>query len=120
MSKSSAITVGSDFYSHKELNQLLDDFPIQINGWILEKNKSHSYLYYEKAFGLSDPLMTLRDPWNRSIRSWIYYTDDNPTIWQTRKADHPSRNAMFMPTAPKKATAYAYTSINNKWMFLYV
>ena len=54
----------------------------------------------------------IRD-WNRSIRPWIYYTDDNPTIWQTRKAEHPSRNAMFMPTAPKKATAYAFISINN-------
>ena len=42
-------------------------------------------MYYEKAFGLSDPLMTLRDPWNRPIRPWIYYTDDNPTIWQYRK-----------------------------------
>ena len=34
----------------------------------------------KKAFGLSDPLLTLRDPWNRSIRPWIYYTEDNPTM----------------------------------------
>ncbi len=119
MSKSNAIMVGSDFYSHKELKQLIIDFPIQINGWILEKNKNHSYFYYEKAFGLSDPLMTLRDPWNRSIRPWVYYTDDNHTIWQNRKAEHPSRNAMFRPEAPI-ASHYAYTSINNKWVFLYV
>ena len=120
MSNLSGIMVGSDFYSHKELKQLIVDFPIQVNGWICDVNKTHMYLYYEKAFGLDDPLMTLRDPWNRSIRPWTYYTDDNPTIWQSRKAEHPSRNAMFMPTAPKKASHYAYTSINNKWIFLYV
>ncbi len=120
MSNSSAVTAGSDFYSHKELKQLIIDYPFKVNGWIVDETKGHPYLYYEKAFGLSDPLFTLRDPWNRSIRPWIYYTDDNPTIWQTRKAEHPSRNAMFMPTAPKKASAYAFTSINNKWMFLYV
>ena len=113
------VTVGSDIYSFKELKQLIIDFPIKVNGWVVKENKGHCYLYYEKAFGLSDPLMTLRDPWNRPIRPWIYYTDDNPTIWQYRKAEHPSRNAMFMPTADK-ASAYAYTSINNKWMFLYV
>ena len=120
MSNTNAIMVGSDFYSYKELKQLVIDFPTQSKWMDFEKNKSHSYFYYEKAFGLSDPLMTLRDPWNRVIRPWIYYTDDNPTIWQNRKADHPSRNAMFMPTAPKTASHYAYTSINNKWMFLYV
>ena len=117
---SSSITVGSNLYSFDELKQLIIDYPIQVSGWILKQNKSHSYLYYEKAFGLSDPLFTLRDPWNRSIRPWIYYTDDNPTVWQSRKAEHPSRNAMFMPTAPSKSSHYAYTSINDKWMFLYV
>jgi hypothetical protein len=120
MSNLSGIMVGSDFYSHKELKQLIIDFPMQENGWICDVNKTHMYLYYEKSFGLSDPLLTLRDPWNRSIRPWIYYADDNPTIWQMRKAEHPSRNAMFMPTAPRFAVAYAYTSINNKWIFLYV
>ena len=120
MSNSNAITVGSDVYSFKELKQLIIDFPIKVNVWIVKENKGHSYLYYEKAFGLDDPLLTLRDPWNRSIRPWLYYNDDNPTIWQNRKAEHPSRNAMFHPHAPKKASHYAYTSINNKWMFLYV
>ena len=119
MSKSNAIVVGSDFYSFKELKQLVIDFPMKVNGWVLQKNKSHSYFYYEKSFGLSDPLMTLRDPWDRVIRPWVYYTDDNHTIWQNRKADHPSRNAMFSPNAPI-ASHYAYTSINNKWLFLYV
>ena len=52
MSKSNAIMVGSDFYSYKELKQLIVDFPIQVNGWICDVNKTHMYLYYEKAFGL--------------------------------------------------------------------
>ena len=117
---SSAILVTNDFYSLEELKQLVVDYPVKVFGWVVNQNKKHSYLYYEPAFGLNDPLLTLRDPWNRSIRPWLYYIDDNPSIWQNRKTEHPSRNAMFHPHAPKKASHYAYTSINNKWMILYV
>ena len=119
MSNLTGIMVGSDFYSYKELKQLIIDYPIQVNGWICDVNKTHMYLYYEKAFGMHSTFTDYVDPWNRSIRPWIYYTDDNPTIWQSRKAEHPSRNAMFSPNAPT-ASHYAYTSINNKWIFLYV
>ena len=59
MSNSNAVTGGSDFYSHKELKQLIIDYPFKVNGWIVDENKGHPYLYYEKAFGLSDPLLTL-------------------------------------------------------------
>ena len=117
---SSSLMVANNFYSLSELKQLVVDYPVKVFGWVVQQNKNHCYLYYEPEFGLNDPLLTLRDPWNRVIRPWLYYTDDNPTIWQNRKAEHPSRNAMFHPFAPKKSGHYAYTSINNKWMILYV
>ena len=41
------VTVGSDIYSFKELKQLIIDFPIKVNGWVVKENKGHCYLYYE-------------------------------------------------------------------------
>ena len=48
MSNSNA---ANDFYSHKELKQLIIDYPFKVNGWIVDKTRT-PYLYYEKAFGL--------------------------------------------------------------------
>ena len=108
MSNTNAIMVGNDVYTFAELRQLIIDYPFKVNGWIIEQNKGHTYLYYEKAFGLSDPLLTLRDPWNRSIRPWIYYTDDNPTIWQTRKAEHPSQKCNVHANCSKESKCVCF------------
>lgn len=114
------IMVGSDFYNYDELLELTQKHSVVDSAWKVYVNKTHMYVFFEKEFSLADPLATKLDPWNRPIRPWIYYEDDNPSIWQNRNDQHPSRNSMFMPTAPTQATHMAYTSIHNKWIFLYV
>ena len=118
--KTEPILVGSDHYNYDELLELIKEHPIVVPGWKVDVNKTHMYLVHIDELGQTNPLKSKRDPWNRPIRPWIYYPDDNPSIWQERNDQHPSRNAMFMPTAPTQATHMAYTSINDKWIFLYV
>ena len=114
------ITVGNDFYDYDELLELIKEHPIVDPAWKVYVYKTHMYVLFETEFSLANPLATKLDPWNRPIRPWIYYEDDYPSVWQERNDQHPSRNAMFMPTAPTQATHVAYTSINDKWIFLYV
>ena len=114
------IMVGSEHYNYNELCELIEKYPVTISGWYHDVNKGHMYMKYNPHLGRTDPLETKLDPWNRPIRPWIYYEDDNPSIWQERNDQHLSRNSMFMPTAPTEATHMAYTSINDKWIFLYV
>ena len=118
--KTEPIMVGSDLYNYDELLEVATKYPLTDPGWGVYVYKTHMYVFFEKEFSSADPLATKLDPWNRPIRPWIYYEDDNPSVWQNRNDQHPSRNAMFMPTAPTEATHMAYTSINDKWIFLYV
>ena len=100
-----------------------EKYPLLDKRWVVGENKTHRYFAFEYPRVITetrDPLHNKLDPWLRPIRLWTYYVDDYPQIWQDREQEHPSRNAMFMPTCPKGATHYAWTSIDEIWFTLYL
>ena len=117
------IQVGSGPVPEGWWDSVEEKYPLRDKRWRTGVNKSYRYFVFEYPRVIEekkDPLHNELDPWVRPIRPWTFYIDDNPLIWQSHTQEHPSRNAMFMPTCPRGATHYAWTSIDEVWFPLYL
>ena len=107
--------------TNPEYSKFLEQtYEIQDKRW--KRYKSGFVFVYPKThvFCHDDPMKTQIDPWGRVIRKWKYFDHDIPSVWHTRSVTNDYHKLITPNDAHKMATYFAYTSINDVWIALYL
>lgn len=103
-----------------QARNLEQKYKIQDKRW--KRYKSGFVFVYPKThiFSHEDPRHTLLDPWNRKIRNWKYSADDKSCVWHERIVTNRKHTEMIPENSHIMATNFAYTSICDVWIALFL
>ena len=101
------------------VENLLKEYPAENAGWsIFKRNGETAFVWNiddNLMTGREIPCYSKRDPWNRPIRNWKFFENDEPNVWLP--VDDMQRQSFEVPT---NAIQYTWTSINNRCFCLYL